>query len=400
MPAADHPRGSVVRAAAPITRAALIARRPPGLSETFIAAHRDRLPADTLFAYGFPPRVDGAPALPRPARAYHRVRRLLGVGKHTDAEVTAGYVRVLRRHRAQVAIAEYGHTAARVREACARAGVPLVAHFHGFEASMHQVLAHWAERYRVLFREAAAVVAVSRAMRRALIGLGAPAERVYWNPCGVDVDEFAAHDPGAAPPVLVAVGRFVEKKGPDYTLRAFARARAEVPEARLVFIGEGELEARCRALASELGIADAVDFRGGRSHDEVRAAMAGARAFAQHSRVAQSGDSEGTPVAVLEAGASGLPVVATTHAGIPDVVAHGETGLLSAEGDVEHMAAHMAMVLREPALASRLGGAGRRRVGANFSMDLSVRRLWAIAERAARHEPPTGGEELLPLAGD
>jgi colanic acid/amylovoran biosynthesis glycosyltransferase len=100
----------------------------------------------------------------------------------------------------------------------------------------------------------------------------------------------------------------------------------------------------------------------------------------QHSVVAESGDSEGTPVAVLEAGASGLPVLATRHAGIPDVVVEGTTGLLVDERDVDGMAEHMVRVLRDPALAGALGRAARAHVAENFSMAHSVARLWRVIE--------------------
>jgi glycosyltransferase involved in cell wall biosynthesis len=94
------------------------------------------------------------------------------------------------------------------------------------------------------------------------------------------------------------------------------------------------------------------------------------------------GDSEGTPVGVLEAGASGLPVVATRHAGILDVVVDGATGLLVDEGDVVGMAEHMLRLAREPELAGRLGQAARRRICAHFTMDQSIAKLWSIIEGA------------------
>jgi colanic acid/amylovoran biosynthesis glycosyltransferase len=99
-------------------------------------------------------------------------------------------------------------------------------------------------------------------------------------------------------------------------------------------------------------------------------------------------------VAVLEAGASGLPVIATRHAGIPDVVVEGETGLLVDERDVSGMARHMIRLLREPELAGRLGAAAREHVATHFSMDRSVERLWGIIEscipgrRSAPPAPP------------
>jgi len=110
--------------------------------------------------------------------------------------------------------------------------------------------------------------------------------------------------------------------------------------------------------------------------------MRRARGFLQHSIRASDGDSEGTPVAILEAQASGLPVIATRHAGIPDVVIEGRTGFLVDEGDVKRMAEGIARVAEDSPLATALGAAGRSRVLESFTMERSIDRLWGIIERA------------------
>lgn len=360
-------------------RIALVAPYVPSLTETFIRAHRDLLPADVLFIQGWRPMVDDRPVLTWPEIALYKARRIL-LREPLSREQTAAYTRAFSAHRAVAVLAEYGQTAASTVDACRELRIPLIAHFHGYDASVKSVLAEQADEYRKLFRHAAAIVAVSRAMQRRLIELGAPAERTHWNPCGVDCDVFQATDPASAPPVLAVVGRLTEKKGPTYTIRAFARALTEVPDAQLRLLGDGPLRQECEALVAQLGIGHAVEFLGAQPHEAVTEVLRGARAFVQHSVVAPSGDSEGTPVAVLEAGASGLPVLATKHAGIPDVVVHGETGLLVDERDVDGMADHMVAVLRDPSLAGRLGEAGRQHVRANFSMNRSIERLWKVIE--------------------
>jgi glycosyltransferase involved in cell wall biosynthesis len=98
---------------------------------------------------------------------------------------------------------------------------------------------------------------------------------------------------------------------------------------------------------------------------------------------AANGDSEGTPNSVMEASACGLPVVATRHAGIPDVVIHNETGYLVDERDVDAMARHMIALVDAPEQAAAMGAAGRARVERGFSMDVSMRRLLAVLRRAA-----------------
>jgi glycosyltransferase involved in cell wall biosynthesis len=215
-----------------------------------------------------------------------------------------------------------------------------------------------------------------------LVTLGAPRERIACVPCGVDVSLFTPGDPGKAPPVFVSIGRFVDNKAPHLTLLAFAGVLRSFPEARLVMVGEGPLLQPCEQLAGQLGLADSVAFAGARPHAEVGAILRGARAYVQHSSRARSGDSEGTPVTVLEAGAAGLPVVATRLGGIPEVVVHGETGFLVEQGDVAGMAVHMLELARRPELAATLGRAGRERVCALYSEERSIARLWDVVRGA------------------
>ena len=145
-------------------------------------------------------------------------------------------------------------------------------------------------------------------------------------------------------------------------------------------VGDGPLLTPCRDLARGLGIESSVAFLGAQSHHVVRDEMLAARAFVQHSIEASSGDCEGTPVAILEAGASGLPVVATRHAGIPDVVIEGETGLLVDEKDVTGMASRMRRLAEDPGLAGNMGRAAREHIRRHFSMERSIDGLWRIIE--------------------
>jgi len=261
--------------------------------------------------------------------------------------------------------------------------LPLVVHFHGYDAYQQETLNRYASDYRKLFNEASTIVAVSRHMCDQLIDLGATQEKVEFNPYGVDVDSISKAVPGNAPPVFLAVGRFVAKKAPDVTIDAFARISARFPDARLEIIGDGPLRESCREQARHLGVEESVTFHGPLSHPEVGKAMTRVRCFVQHSVTAESGDMEGTPLAVLEAMAAGLPVVATRHGGIVDVVSNEETGLLVDEMDVEGMADAMARLINSPTTAARMGNAGRAFVLDNHSMETRIGVLAKILQRAA-----------------
>lgn len=350
---------------------------PPSPTETFIRAHAERLPAKTVIVHSWRPSIGDHTVLSLPRLVYHKLVRTL-FRTDLEREKTAAYLKVFREYDVVAVLAEYGGCGVWCAEACRQAGVPLIVHFHGHDASDREVLKMFEDTYAGMFAQADAVIAVSQAMEQQLISLGAPREKIHYNPCGVDTGQFGGANPARAEPVFIAVGTFREKKGPHLTIAAFARVHQVCPEARLRMIGPGVLLDQCRELTKELGIAEAVTFLGAQAHSVVEQEMSRARCFVQHSVVAPSGDSEGTPVAVLEAGATGLPVVSTRHAGIPDVVIEGETGFLVAEHDVEGMAERMLRLAQDPALAARLGEQARKHIAENFSMDRSLGQLWTI----------------------
>lgn len=286
---------------------------------------------------------------------------------------------LIHRYRPDVVLVEFGFEAVRVMEACAWTGVPLVVHFRGSDASARDRLGALEERYRRLMRIASAVIVKSRPMADTLLGLGASPDWLLISPSGANTALFQGSRPAAADPVLLAVGRFVEKKGPLHTIRSFAQLchqpTISTPRLQLWMVGDGPLLAEAQTLVRSLALTQRVRLLGVRSQVEVAALMREVRAFVQHSLVASDGDSEGSPVAVMEAQLSGLPVVATRHAGIPDVVLDGESGFLVDEGDETAMAAAMARVVSDPELAARLGDCGRRRVLAAFTVDHHLRQV-------------------------
>jgi colanic acid/amylovoran biosynthesis glycosyltransferase len=363
------------------------------VSETFIRAHNERLPGAVTVVHTngtLVPHIGNRPVLSQSvlSLAWRKAARL-GTARPWEWEITQGYLAAFRECGATVVLAEYGTTGVAVWEACQIANLPLVVHFHGCDASKHDVLRDYTPLYAQMFDEAAAIVAVSTAMRNRLISIGAPAFKTHLNVYGVDGARFGGATPEQSGPTLLAVGRFVEKKAPHLTLLAFAKVFRQRRDARLRMIGEGSLLGPCRDLACGLGIDSAVSFLGAQAHDVVAKEMQSARAFVQHSVEASDGDCEGTPVAVLEAGASGLPVVATRHAGIPDVVEHERTGLLVEEKDVAGMAEHMLALIESPEQAGSLGRNAREHILSNFSMDKSIARLWAILQAAASNTPLT-----------
>ena len=272
---------------------------------------------------------------------------------------------LIARHRPDLVLAEFGFHAVRVMEAAPVMEVPLVVHFRGSDLSAQSKLGLLRGRYRRLMRLVAGLICKSQPMAQTLQALGAPADRILISASGANSQLFYGSRPAAASQVCLAVGRFVDKKGPLHTIRAFA----DQPHGQLWMVGEGPLLAEAKVLAKQLDLGQRIRFLGVCSQVEVAALMRQARVFVQHSLVAPDGDSEGNPVAVMEAQLSGLPVVATRHAGIPEVVIDGETGVLVEEGDVRGMSVAIERLLQDPALCAQLGTAGRCHVEQCFTLE-------------------------------
>jgi glycosyltransferase involved in cell wall biosynthesis len=381
------------RLIAPVRPGPLVCVATPELdtvSETFIRNHITRLPLAVCVVHGRPIMRDAQNrSLLSPAGLLTRIarrigRELRGESHDSRSQLQRALARHLRQRGVAVVLAEYGVTAVELLEACRLARVPLVAHFHGFDAYQHGTIdADGGRSYRAVFAHATALVVVSTHMADQLVRLGAPAEKVQVIPYGVDARLFGPADPAAAPPAFLAVGRFVEKKAPHLVIMAMSRVLAECPGARLTMIGEGPLLPTCRQLATALGIAHAIDFRGARSQRVVAEHMRQARVFVQHSVTASDGDSEGTPNSILEAQVSGLPVVATRHTGIVDCVLEGQTGFLVEEEDVESMADRMITLAKDPHQAAALGRAARSIGLERFRLDQSLARLAEVLREAA-----------------
>jgi glycosyltransferase involved in cell wall biosynthesis len=272
-----------------------------------------------------------------------------------------------------------------------RLAIPYLVTFHGFDATVTRA-ALWQSRkaYAVQFllrerqlqRTASAFIAISKFIAARLRDRGYPHDRIIQHYIGVDTERFQPA-PRASDRYVLSVGRAVEKKGIATVLRAFARVAGRHPGVRLVHVGDGPQLSELRALAARLGIAGSVELRGARPHDEVVALMRGATVFALASCTAPDGDAEGLGIVFNEASACAVPVVATRHGGIPEAVLHGETGLLSEERDDIAMAEHLDVLLRDRALAERLGARGREYVCDAFDLRRQTARLEEVYDQFA-----------------
>jgi glycosyltransferase involved in cell wall biosynthesis len=197
---------------------------------------------------------------------------------------------------------------------------------------------------------------------------------------GVDVERFRPRPraAGAGPPLILSVGRLVEKKGFSDLLEAYGRLDAEGHRFGGVICGDGPLRAALLVQRDELGLTDSVSLIGARTQRELLALYQRADVFALVPFVAADGDRDGVPNVLMEAMACGLPVVSTLTGGIPDLVRHGENGLLAPPRDIETVARHLAELLEDAERRRTLGASARATVEEHFDARDAARRLAAL----------------------
>ena len=350
---------------------AIVAQSLNAYTETFIQAHKEIQGMNVRYYYGdpLPTMLENYGALEKNKLSLamlHYFGKLMG-SPFTDRREDA-LARSLRRERIDCVLAEYGPTGANVLNVCKSLRLPLVVTFLGYDASVHQILQQYEFAYKDLFKYASAVIVVSRSIQEKLKDLGCPAEKMHYSPTGPH-DRFFNVKPNFSQKLFISTGRFVDKKAHYYTILAFNEVLKKHPEAKLVMAGEGALLNVCINLIRFLKIEHAVSLPRVITLEQFSEYLTVARAYVQHSVTALDGDMEGTPVAILEASAAGVPVISTRHAGISDVVVDGETGFLVDEHDVMGMSKYMMDVLEDEHLAREIGASGRTFVMENFSRE-------------------------------
>ena len=288
----------------------------------------------------------------------------------------------MRQHKVDVILAEFGIHGCTMTPHAKKLGIPLVVHFHGHDAHRDPLLVDFLDRYREMFDYASSVISVSRFMSDKLIRMGCPAEKIVFNPYGPRdsfFDNQSTYDD-----VVLAIGRFTDIKAPHLTILAFQKVLQQFPQATLVMGGHGELLEACQTLALALGIDSQIKFLGPLRHEQVMPLFSKACCFVQHSVQPTYGDAEGTPVAILEAGAAGLPVVSTRHAGIRDAVIDGETGFLVEERDIDSMAEAMIRLLSDKSLCRNMGERAREHIRSNYNIDRHLSCIDGLIEEARK----------------
>lgn len=341
-------------------------------TETFIQSHVDYFKAQTQNIYNYTNPVH-SPKKSRPAQLYNYLREKTGQFK---------FKRYIHKNKINLVLAEYGMVGADAVKLCKKNKLPLIVHFHGYDAHRTKLINQYNKAYKELFEYAKLIVVVSTKMYDQLIKIGSPAEKTILNVYGVNINKFSKKDHFSVNKKIIAVGRFVDKKAPYLTILAFEIVLKKHPDAILYFIGDGYLFEACKRIAQANKIDSSVKFLGEQNQEEVKKYMEMCSIYVQHSVESFDGDSEGTPVSILEACSLGLAVVATSHAGIADVIFHEENGLLINEGDVSTMAANIISLLENPQRIVHLGKKARQTIEEKYTLEMSLARLEKSIKKA------------------
>ncbi len=328
-----------------------------------------------------------APAVSLPGRFYLRLPYLI------DAFLTVGAVDVLHCHFGPQGV--LGTVARRL--GLARR---LVVTFHGYDVARAPVPLPRRHPYRAVFSEADLLLPVSERWRDKLVDMGAPAERTRVHRMGVDLTHLPRRvgGPGGGPIRLMTTARFTEKKGLPFALQAVSRVVREHPELdiRYELVGDGHLRDEVEERIRSLDLADRVHLHGSLPHRDVVRLLGEADVFVLPSVTAPDGDQEGIPVSLMEAMARGLPVVATRHSGIPELVDDGASGFLVPERDVEALADRILHLVRRPELRQQMGRAGRRKVEEAYDVARQTDRLLEMYQSLTAGSPVSPSPSASP----
>lgn len=253
----------------------------------------------------------------------------------------------------------------------------LVVHIRGYDIT-EELRVRGPDTYRQVFAAADLFVANSKHFRDVAIAAGCPPERLHVVLSGINLEAFPFRPPmppAAGPVRIVAVGRMVEKKGFAYALRALALLRAQGRDVMLDLIGDGPLETELVAESERLGITHCVHRHGRLSATGVAELLRQSHLFVAPSMTSATGNQDAATNTVKEAMAIGLPVVATRHGGMPELVEDGATGLLVPERDAAALAAALARLIDAPAQWPALAANARRRVEREAANEVVMRQM-------------------------
>lgn len=279
----------------------------------------------------------------------------------------------------------FGHTGVHLLPFIEQWDKPCVVSFHGADVAIKKDIADYPAKLRRLFGVVPLILSRSQSLADRLVQFGCPPEKLRINRTGVPLKEFPLVE--RQPPAggrwrLMQACRLIPKKGVATSLRAFAIFKKDNPKAEFFIAGKGPLQPELEMLAAGLGVSRDVHFVGFLSPAKLMELYASSHLFLHPSETPPDENQEGIPNSILEAMATGLPILATQHGGIPEAVAHGRTGLLVPEEDHVGLARAMREITNSPRALREMGLLAREDVAEHFEQEAQIQSLESYYEEA------------------
>ncbi|WP_458352126.1 glycosyltransferase [Peribacillus frigoritolerans] len=281
--------------------------------------------------------------------------------------------------------AHHGSHGQEILPVCEKYNIPLIVSIRGRDGSDRpEIFEKNAKRYSALNKHGAHFYPVCQYLAEGLRRLGIPAKNMHVLYGGIELDLFPFSSrtlPTAGEIRVLSVGRLVDKKGFITLIKAFKRIYTQYPNARLHIIGAGEDEKRIKSTIAEYNLKDVVILRGAMHSKQVSDELKKAHIFCLASQTAKNGDIEGIPNALKEAMASGLPVVSTRHAGIPELIEHQRTGYLAPEKNDMELAKGIQFFMENPDIWTDYTERARKVIEEKFDVNKQIieqQRLYSL----------------------
>ena len=307
------------------------------------------------------------------------------VGRENEYYHPYDLVDLLERHRPEVVHCYYGHKAVKYIWMLQAAEIPFVVSFHGVDVVKFVGEKGYIEKLRIVFREAKLVMARSVSLLDRLVELGCPPEKLRLNRTPIPFDNVEFKRRGAPPDgrwKIVQACRLIPKKGIFTVLDAMPRVLKTWPTLKYYLAGVGPSRDEISEAVRVRGLSENVEMVGWLNQEKLQRLYHDCHFFLHPSQLTQENDQEGVPNSMLEAMASGLPVVATYHGGIPEAVTHGSDGLLVPERSPEELAGAMIDLMDSPSKLAALSEAAARSARERFGFEAQIRNLEDIYREA------------------
>jgi len=266
--------------------------------------------------------------------------------------------------------------------------IDYITSFYGFDVSKY-VVRHSDKVYGDLFKKSDLFIVLSDVMKNELIKLGADSCKVMKHRVGVNLEEleFKKRELNAGEKLtILTIAKLIEKKGLEYSIRSVTQIIDKFPNLEYLIAGEGPLRSKLESLINQLHCEDKIKLLGWKDRYEIKKLLAKAHILILTSVTGKDEDREGTPVALMEAQASGIPVISTYHSGIPEIVADGKSGFLIPERDVEALSERLTYLIEHPELWPKMGKTGRKIVEKEFDIKKLSKKLLKIYNELCREQ--------------